>query len=233
VKVTPTSLPEVLVLERVSSRRSRYFFELECKEHSRKPRPLGQFRAGQRVLLAAGSHVELLSSQAPQESLPAVMENRPRRCRRSTPVVAALDTGSVELHAENRQLWMPQDSGTPSGQERRAVFLYKTTDYWFAEYDRSLRWNDPKVGIELSGEPVLATKDGGARCADARSRLSGFSSREERATWLGLRRSLAPPGSGRTRSAWLWLESGDRWSAQIRFCGDLSRPADLNTWSGW
>jgi dTDP-4-dehydrorhamnose 3,5-epimerase len=42
-----------------------------------------------------------------------------------------------------------------------ADFLYKTTDYWIGQYDRTVRWNDPSIGIEwpLQGEPVLAAKD--------------------------------------------------------------------------
>jgi dTDP-4-dehydrorhamnose 3,5-epimerase len=42
-----------------------------------------------------------------------------------------------------------------------AEFLYKTTDYWYPEHERSLLWNDPEVGIEwpIDFEPQLATKD--------------------------------------------------------------------------
>jgi dTDP-4-dehydrorhamnose 3,5-epimerase len=40
--------------------------------------------------------------------------------------------------------------------------LYKTTEYWIGEHDRSLRWNDPTVGIDwpLHGfPPLLSEKD--------------------------------------------------------------------------
>ncbi len=42
-----------------------------------------------------------------------------------------------------------------------ADFLYKTTDYWYPEYERSIAWNDSDIGINwpLSGEPVLSAKD--------------------------------------------------------------------------
>ena len=42
-----------------------------------------------------------------------------------------------------------------------AQFLYKTTDYWFPEHERSIIWNDPDIGIEwpFDDEPVLAPKD--------------------------------------------------------------------------
>jgi dTDP-4-dehydrorhamnose 3,5-epimerase len=46
-----------------------------------------------------------------------------------------------------------------------ADFLYKTTDYYAPEHERSLLWNDPQVGVEwpLAGLDVrLAAKDVGA-----------------------------------------------------------------------
>ena len=46
-----------------------------------------------------------------------------------------------------------------------AEFLYKTTDYYAPEYERSLLWNDPALGIEwpFEGEPKLAAKDAAAK----------------------------------------------------------------------
>ncbi len=70
----------------------------------------------------------------------------------------------VELSGENfRQLWVP--AGFAHGflvLSETADFLYKTTDYYAPEYERSLLWNDPAVGVEwpLAGmEPRLAAKD--------------------------------------------------------------------------
>jgi dTDP-4-dehydrorhamnose 3,5-epimerase len=42
-----------------------------------------------------------------------------------------------------------------------ADVLYKTTDYWYPEHERTLLWNDPALGIgwPLSGEPMLSAKD--------------------------------------------------------------------------
>ncbi|CCD29093.1 dTDP-4-dehydrorhamnose 3,5-epimerase (dTDP-4-keto-6-deoxyglucose 3,5-epimerase) (dTDP-L-rhamnose synthetase) [Candidatus Glomeribacter gigasporarum BEG34] len=78
----------------------------------------------------------------------------------------------VTLSAENRrQLWIPP--GFAHGFvviSDCAEFLYKTTDYWFPEYERSILWNDPEIGIEwpLIGAPLLADKDAaGKRLADA------------------------------------------------------------------
>jgi len=70
----------------------------------------------------------------------------------------------VELTGENfRQLWVP--AGFAHGflvLSESADFLYKTTDYYAPEHERSLLWNDPAVGVEwpLAGiEPRLAAKD--------------------------------------------------------------------------
>ena len=42
-----------------------------------------------------------------------------------------------------------------------AEFLYKTTDYWAPEFERSILWNDPAIGVDwpLDGEPLLSGKD--------------------------------------------------------------------------
>ena len=69
----------------------------------------------------------------------------------------------VVLSAENkRQLWVPE--GFAHGflvLSDVAEFLYKTTDYWYMEHERSIVWNDPDLSIEwpLQGEPILAKKD--------------------------------------------------------------------------
>lgn len=69
----------------------------------------------------------------------------------------------VTLSAENkRQLWIP--AGFAHGflvTSDSAEFLYKTTDYYAPEFERSILWNDPAIGIEwpLDGEPLLSNKD--------------------------------------------------------------------------
>ncbi len=69
----------------------------------------------------------------------------------------------VHLSADNhRQLWVPP--GFAHGfvvLSESAEFLYKTTDYWYPEHERSLLWNDPAVGIKwpVDGQPLLAAKD--------------------------------------------------------------------------
>ena len=69
----------------------------------------------------------------------------------------------VTLSAENKQqLWIPP--GFAHGflvLSDTAEFLYKTTDYYAPQAERSLRWDDPTLAIAwpLEGEPILADKD--------------------------------------------------------------------------
>ena len=69
----------------------------------------------------------------------------------------------LELTEENhKQLWIP--AGFAHGflvTSDTAEFLYKTTDYYAPEHERSIAWNDQTVGIDwpLDGEPILAAKD--------------------------------------------------------------------------
>lgn len=71
----------------------------------------------------------------------------------------------VELSEDNhRQFWIPP--GFAHGYvvlSEMADFLYKTTDYYSPEHERSILWNDPAIGIDwkLEGEPLLSLKDKG------------------------------------------------------------------------
>jgi dTDP-4-dehydrorhamnose 3,5-epimerase len=74
------------------------------------------------------------------------------------------------LSAENhKQLWVPP--GFAHGfvvLSESAEFLYKTTDYWYPEHERSLLWNDASVGINwpIDFEPKLAAKDAAGKPLD-------------------------------------------------------------------
>jgi dTDP-4-dehydrorhamnose 3,5-epimerase len=69
----------------------------------------------------------------------------------------------TELTGENRrQLWIPP--GFAHGflvLSDWAEVLYKASGFYSAEHDRSIRWDDPEIGIEwpIDGEPTLSEKD--------------------------------------------------------------------------
>ena len=52
-------------------------------------------------------------------------------------------------------------SGSRLTMSETADFLYKTTDYWYPQHERTLLWNDPALGIEwpLDVAPKVAPKD--------------------------------------------------------------------------
>jgi dTDP-4-dehydrorhamnose 3,5-epimerase len=76
------------------------------------------------------------------------------------------------LSAENRRMmWVP--AGFAHGfvvLSETAEFVYKTTDYYAPEHERTLLWNDPALAIDwqFDGEPILKPKDAaGATLAQA------------------------------------------------------------------
>ena len=68
----------------------------------------------------------------------------------------------IKLEQNDIQIWVP--SGFAHGfytLTETAEITYKTTDYHYSEYDRTLLWNDSDLGIEwgVEGEPILSKKD--------------------------------------------------------------------------
>lgn len=69
----------------------------------------------------------------------------------------------IELSEENhRQMWIPE--GFAHGflvLSDFAEVIYKTTDYWAPEYERTIIWNDPDLVIQwpLQKQPILSAKD--------------------------------------------------------------------------
>lgn len=178
MKVIPTSLPDVKIIEpRVFEDPRGFFFEsFNLRNFVEQVDPAMQFvqdnhsRSVKGVL--RGLHYQI---QHPQGKLVRVIAGEvfdvAVDIRRSSPTFG--QWAGVVLSAENRrQLWIPP--GFAHGfyvTSDSAEFLYKTTDYWYPEHERSLLWNDPALGIEwpLDGAfPQLATKDAAGRVlADA------------------------------------------------------------------
>lgn len=90
--------------------------------------------------------------------------------RRSSPTFGRW-VGFTLSAANRRTAWIPP--GFAHGfcvTSESAEFLYKVTDYWHPESERTLAWNDPDLAIPwpLDGPPILSAKDAtGTRLADA------------------------------------------------------------------
>ena len=170
--VTPTAIPDVLVLEpKVFGDSRGFFFEsFNARDFAQATGVDLQFvqdnhsKSAKGVL--RGMHYQI---QHPQGKLVRVVQGSVFDAvvdlRRTSPTFGKW-VGTV-LSAENhRQLWVPP--GFAHGfvvLSESAEFLYKTTDYWYPEHERSLLWNDPAVGIEwpIDSEPQLAAKDQAAK----------------------------------------------------------------------
>jgi len=166
--VIATDLPEVLILEPKVFGDSRGFFyeSFNAREFEKCTGLTQQFvqdnhsRSSRNVL--RGLHYQI---QHPQGKLVRAVEGEvfdvAVDLRRSSPNFGKW-VGVVLSAENNRQLWVPE--GFAHGfvvVSESAQFLYKTTDYWYPEHERSLLWSDTTLGIEwpLSGEPSLAAKD--------------------------------------------------------------------------
>ena len=70
-------------------------------------------------------------------------------------------TSALLNSVNHHQLWIPP--GFAHGflvLSETAEFLYKTTDYWFPEHERTLLWSDPDLSIDWPIEnPQLSPKD--------------------------------------------------------------------------
>lgn len=165
---TPTALPEVLILEpKVFGDDSGFFFESFNQRDFQQATGLNvdfvqdnHSKSSQRVLRGLHYQIQHPQGKLVRVTLGAVFDIAVD-LRRSSPNFGKWV--GVELSADNkRQLWVPPSfaHGFVVTSES-AEFLYKTTDYWYPEHERSLLWCDPTVGVRwpVSDEPKLANKD--------------------------------------------------------------------------
>lgn len=166
--VTSTAIPDVLVLEpKVFGDARGFFFESFNARDFREVTGLdvdfvqdNHSKSAKGVL--RGLHYQI---QHPQGKLVRVVQGAvfdvAVDLRKSSPTFGHW-VGEI-LSAENhKQLWVPP--GFAHGfvvLSDSAEFLYKTTDYWYPEHERSLLWSDPTVNIDwpIDFAPQLAAKD--------------------------------------------------------------------------
>lgn len=171
MKAVATEIPDVLVLEpRVFGDERGFFMEsfnarefrmltgLTCDfvqdNHSRSQK--GVLRGlHYQIENAQGKLVRVVSGEVFDVAVDV---------RRSSPTFGKWV--GVTLSAENkRMLWVPE--GFAHGflvLSESADFLYKTTEYYSPQHERSILWNDPQLAIAwpLADAPKLSAKDAAA-----------------------------------------------------------------------
>ena len=186
MKTTPTTIPDVLIIEpKVFGDARGFFFESfnqrafrEVTGHDVNFVQDNHSRSGKGVL--RGLHYQI---EQPQGKLVRVVRGAvfdvAVDLRKSSATFG--QWVGVELsEANNRQLWVPP--GFAHGfltLSDSADFLYKTTDYYAPEFERCIAWDDPKLAIAwpLAGKsPQISAKDqAGVLLVDAQvfSRAAG------------------------------------------------------------
>ncbi len=169
MRVTPLSLPEVLILEpQVFGDERGFFFESFRKSrfaeaagrdiefvqdnHSRSARNVLRGLHYQAAPHAQGKLVRVVSG----EIFDVAVDIRPNSPNFGRWAGATLSSDNF------RQIWVPE--GFAHGfvvLSETAEVIYKTTDYYAPSHERSILWNDPEIGIEwpIDGEPTLSGKD--------------------------------------------------------------------------
>ena len=178
MQVTPTAIPDVLLLEPKVFGDERGFF-FESFNERRFTEAVGQMvsfvqdnHSRSRRGVLRGLHYQLpphaqgkLVRVTAGEVFDVCVD-----LRRSAPFFG--QSVAVTLSAENhRQLWIPP--GFAHGflvTSDYAEFLYKTTDYYAPTHERCIVWNDPAIGIQwpIDAMPTVSAKDvNGKLLADA------------------------------------------------------------------
>ena len=173
ITVTPTALPEVMIVEPKVFGDARGFFTESWNED--------------RFNEATGNTLHFVQDNHSRSSrgvlrglhfqLPPHAQGKLVRCVAGAVFDVAVDMRKssarfgqwvgVELSAENqKQLWIPP--GFAHGflvLSETADFLYKTTDYYAPQAEGSVLWNDASIGIQwpdTGAAPLLAAKDAAA-----------------------------------------------------------------------
>jgi dTDP-4-dehydrorhamnose 3,5-epimerase len=178
LKKIPTSLPGVFVLEpRIFRDERGFFFESYNQRIMVEVGIVEKFvqdnhSCSSRNVLR-GLHYQVKN---PQGKLVRVAEGEVLDVavdmRRSSSTFGRWE--AVRLSGDNkRMLWIP--AGFAHGfrvLSEKAHVLYKATDFYSPEHERTVAWNDPslKIDWELDGEPIVSVKDQrGAAFRDAES----------------------------------------------------------------
>jgi len=168
MKVIPTEIPDVLIIEpQVYGDDRGFFLESFNQKDFRE-------KAGVNTTFVQDNHSMSLKNVLrglhyqipnPQGKLVRVVSGSvfdvAVDARKSSPTFGQW-VGCI-LSAENKRIfWVPE--GFAHGflvLSERAEFLYKTTNYYYPQYEKTILWNDADLGIDwpLDTPPILSPKD--------------------------------------------------------------------------
>jgi dTDP-4-dehydrorhamnose 3,5-epimerase len=167
--ITPTAIPDVLIIEpKVFGDDRGFFFESFNQQVFNKA-------VGQEITFVQDNHSKSAKNvlRGLHYQLPPKAQGKLVRVVQGEVFDVAVDIrkGSETygrwvgelLSAENKkQLWIP--AGFAHGfltRSETAEFLYKTTNYYSPEHERCIIWNDPELDIDwpFSGSPLVSGRD--------------------------------------------------------------------------
>lgn len=172
MQITPTKLPDVLLLEpKIWQDKRGFFMESYNQNTFRQKTGLtvnfvqdNHSQSQQNVL--RGLHYQIRQSQGKLvRALVGEIFDVAVDLRQSSPTFGQW-VGEI-LSAENKkQLWIPP--GFAHGflvLSAVAEVFYKATDFYAPQYDRSLLWNDAQIDIDWGiTQPIVSEKDKNAPC---------------------------------------------------------------------
>ncbi len=169
MKFIPTSIPDIILIEpRIHGDSRGFFMETYQAQKFADAGILADFvqdnHSGSQRGTLRGLHYQIRQAQGKLvrvvagEVYDVVVD-----LRRSSPTFG--QWVGILLSAENRrQVWVP--TGFAHGfyvTSEWAEFVYKTTDFYAPEWERTLAWNDPQLGIHwplVDGQPpVMSARD--------------------------------------------------------------------------
>jgi dTDP-4-dehydrorhamnose 3,5-epimerase len=169
MQFVPTSIPDVILIKSKVFGDSRGFFMETYRENlfveaGIPDRFVQDNHSGSQQGTLRGLHYQIRKTQGKLvRVVVGELFDVAVDIRRSSPTFGEW-VGEV-LSAENkRQLWVPP--GFAHGfyvLSEWAEIAYKATDYYAPEWDRSILWNDPDIGVDWpilpDSQPLLSAKD--------------------------------------------------------------------------
>ena len=172
MKVTPTDIPDVLILEpRVHQDERGFFLESYNRRTFRDATGLEVDFVQDNTSFSVRNVLRGLHYQIrqPQGKLVQVMAGEifdvAVDLRRSSPTFGKC-AGRTITGGAHRMMWIPP--GFAHGYlvlSEHAIVFYKATDFYAPEHERTILWKDPDLGIRwpLDAEPIVSEKDRHAR----------------------------------------------------------------------